>query len=56
MKCHIAITKTLDDADITATNPLNVVKEDADHKTAGIGVEVAMVDPTVILHITVGLT
>ena len=48
--------KTMEDVDITATNPVTAVKEDADHKTMEIGVEAVVVEPTVILHIAVGHT
>ena len=52
----MAHVKTTEDVDITATNPVTAVEEDADHKTTGFGVEAVVVDPTVILHITVGHT
>ena len=48
--------KTMEDVDITATNSVTEVEEDADHKPTGIGAEVVVVGPTVILHITVGHT
>ena len=39
-----------------ATNPVMAVKEDMAHKTTGIGAEIVVVDPTVLLHLTVGHT
>ena len=42
--------------DTTATNQVTEVEEDMAHKTTGIGAEAVMVNPTVILHITVGHT
>ena len=42
--------------DITTTNPVTAVEEDAVNKTTGIGAEAVVVDPKVILHITVGHT
>ena len=48
--------KIMEDVDTTATNPVTVVKEDAVHRTTGIGVEDVGVNPTVILHTTVGHT
>ena len=45
--------KIMEDVDTTATNPVTAVKEEAAYKTTGIGAEAVMVDPTVILHITV---
>ena len=47
-------SKIMKDVDTTSTNPGTAVKEDAAHKTTGIGTEDVVVDPTVILHITVG--
>ena len=47
---------TMEDVDIMETNPVNAVKEDAEHKTMEIGAEVVVVDPTVISNITVGNT
>ena len=46
--------RTMSDTDITATNPVTAVEEDADHKTTGIGAEAVVVEPTVILQITIG--
>ena len=43
----------MEDVDTTATNPVIMVEEDAAHKTTVIVVEAMVVDPTVILHITV---
>ena len=31
--------KTMEDVDITATNSVTAVEEDAEHKTTGLGVE-----------------
>ena len=45
---------TMADVAITATNPVTAVKENANHKTTGIGAEAVVAEPTVILHITVG--
>ena len=42
--------------DNTATNPVTVVKEDVEHKKTGIGAEAVVVEPTVILKITIGHT
>ena len=56
MQCHMVHTMTMEDADITATNPVNADEEDAEHKTVGIGAEAVFVDITVILNITVGHT
>ena len=39
-----------------ATNPVTAVEKDVEHKTTGIGAEAVAVEPTVILHITVGHT
>ena len=44
----------MEDVETTATNPVTAVKEDASHKTTGIGAEAVVVKSTVILHITVG--
>ena len=46
----------MEDLDTTATNPFITVEEEAAHKTTGIGAEVVVVNPTLILHITVGNT
>ena len=48
--------KTVEDVDITATNPVTAVEEDAEHTKIGIGAKAVVVEPTVILHITVGHT
>ena len=48
--------KIMEDEDTTETNPVTAVEEDAAHKTTGIGAEVVVVEPTVILHITIGHT
>ena len=48
--------RTMVDADIMETHPVNAAEEDAGHKTTGIGVEAAAVTPTVISHITFGHT
>ena len=54
MQCHVAHINTMGDAkimqdmDTTATNPVTVVEEDAEHKTTRIGVEAVLVDPTLI--------
>ena len=53
MQCHMAHAKTMDDVDITATNPVTAIEEDTEHKTTGIGAEAVVVEPTSILHITV---
>ena len=52
----MAHARTMVDVDITETNLVTAIEEDADHKTTGICAEVAAVEPTVILHITVGHT
>ena len=39
--------------DTKATNPVTVLEEDAEHKTIVIGAEAVVVEPTVILNITV---
>ena len=46
----------MEDGDITATNPVIAVQEDAVQKKTEIGEEAVVVKPTVILHITVGHT
>ena len=46
----------MEDLDTTATNPFTKVEEDMAHKTTKIGTEAVVVEPTVILHITVGYT
>ena len=43
----------MEDVDTTAINIVIAFKEDTAHKTTGIGVEAMVVEPTVILHITV---
>ena len=48
--------KIMEDEDTTETNPVTAVEEDAAHKTTGIGAESVAVEPTVILHITIGHT
>ena len=53
MQCHMEHAITMEDTDITETNPVTAFKEDADHKTTVIGAEAVVVEPTVILHITV---
>ena len=52
----MAQARSMEDVDITATNPVTAVEEDAEHKTTGIDTEVVVVEPTLILHITVGHT
>ena len=49
----IESTKIIEDVDTMATNPVIAVEEDAAHKTPGIGGEAVVVEPTVILKITV---
>ena len=51
---HMAHARTLVDTDITATHPVTAAEEDAGHKIMGIGADYAALEPTVILHITVG--
>ena len=46
----------MEDVDTTATNPVTAVEEEAEHKTTEIGMEAVVVEPTLILHITVGHT
>ena len=46
----------MQDVDTKATNQVTPVKEDTVNKTAVIGAEDVVVDPTVILNITVGHT
>ena len=53
---NMEAAKTMEDVDITATNPVIAVEEDAAQKTTGIYAEAVVVEPTVILHITVGHT
>ena len=48
--------RAMEDVDITATNIVTAVEEDAEQKITGIGAEAVVVDPTVILLITVGHT
>ena len=48
------VSKIMKDVDVTATNPVPAVEEDAVHRTTGIGAEAVVLEPTVILHITVG--
>ena len=52
----MAHSRTMVDADITATLTVTAVEEDAGYKKTVIGAEVDAVEPTVILHITVGHT
>ena len=56
MQCHMAQARNMEDVDITATNPVTAVEEDAKHKTTGIDTEAVVVEPTLILHNTVGHT
>ena len=46
----------IDDTDTKATNPVTAAEENAAQKTAETGAEDVVVEPTVILHITVGHT
>ena len=46
----------MEDLYATATNTVTAVEEDAAHKTTEIGAEAVVVEPTLILHITVGHT
>ena len=46
----------MEDGDITATNPVIAVQEDAVQKTTEIGEEAVVVKQILILHITVGHT
>ena len=48
--------KTTKEVDITENNKVTAAEEDAEHKIMGIGAEAVVVEPTVILHITVGHT
>ena len=48
--------KIMEDMDTMATNTVIAVREDAAHKTTGIGAKAVVVETTVILHITVGHT
>ena len=58
----MAYIKTMGDDDImeeldtTVTNPVTAVEEDVAHKTIEIGAEAVVVEPTLILKITVGHT
>ena len=52
----MGVAKTIEEVDITATNPVTAVKEDEEYKTTGIGADAVVVEPTVILHITFGHT
>ena len=38
----------MEDMDITETNTVTAVEEDAEHKTTGIGAEAVVIEPTVI--------
>ena len=49
-------TNIMEEVDTTATNTVIAVKDDAAHKTTVIGADAMVVEPTVILHITVGHT
>ena len=49
----MAHARTMEDADIMAINPVTAVEEYREHKTAVIGAEAVVVEPTVILQITV---
>ena len=53
---NMGSAKTMEDVNITTTNPVTAVKEDAEHKTTEIGAEAVVVEPTVTLHVTVGHT
>ena len=44
----------MEDVDTTATNQVTEVNVETAHKTTEIGAEAMVVNPTVILHITVG--
>ena len=46
--------RTMEDVDITSTNIVTAVEEGVENKTIGIGAEAVVVEPTVILHITIG--
>ena len=50
------VVKTMEDEDTTVTNQIIAVEEDTVHNTTRIGTEAAVVNSTVILHITVGHT
>ena len=52
----MGVAKNIEEVNITATNTVTAVKEDAAPKTTGIGAEAVAVEPTVTLHITVGHT
>ena len=52
----MAHASNMEHVDITATNTVTAVKEDAEHKTTEIGAEAVVVEPTVTLHVTVGHT
>ena len=47
---------TMEEVDITETNPVTVVEVDAENIPTGIGTVAVVVEPTVFLHITVGHT
>ena len=49
-------TKIMEDVDTTSTNPGISVKEDAAHRTTGIGAEAVVVKPKVISQINVAHT
>ena len=46
----------MEDVDIMATNSVTAAEEEVYHKTMGIGADAVVVEPTVILRITVGHT
>ena len=48
--------KIMEDVDTTETNTVTTVEEYATHKTTVIGTEAVVVEPIVILNITVGHT
>ena len=52
----MAHARTMESFDITATNSVTAVKEEAEHRTTGIGADAMVVEPTIILQITVGQT
>ena len=49
-------SNTMEDVYTMATNQVIAVEEDVVHKTTVIGADAVVVDPIVILHITVGHT
>ena len=48
MQRRMEHARNVEDADITATNPVTLVEEDADHKTTGIVIQAVVVESTVI--------